>query len=262
MRMFRRLNKLKAGLLFTLFCGTWFSLGAQIQFKTELLTVQLGYNLHNTYSSRFNYLIESYNLDRYPAVISEKMGEINFLHGYLFGLNYQLTDKARINLVFKNRHQNLKALYSEEEYYRKYLFRSLTLEVGASYQIHGENWFRHFAGGGVVIGSLSAFTNWTKDKKSTSGAKMLNIDHSFVLGISVHYEAQFRIFKYMHLFLRPVIQYAIPSHLDKLNAFLNPTFEDDAIKYYAKEDDKYNKGTFNGFGLEGGLLILLPELIK
>ena len=230
------------------------------QFDVEHLQVRLGYNLHNSYARHFNHLIDVFNNDRYPLEIQENISPINFLHGISFGGRYEITDGIFVEGVFKNRHQFLQAQYVDPAMYRKFLFRSNTLELGIGYEITHENWFRDYAGAGILIGGLSVFTDWDAKEGNPGSGNMFNIDQSAAIGISFNYEAQFTLTNFLKIYIRPVLQFSLKSHIRNLNDFMNPVIDESGkVSYVAKESDKYNSGTLNGVGIESGLILSLPK---
>ena len=62
------------------------------------------------------------------------------------------------------------------------------------------------------------------------------------------------------IYVRPVAQYALGTHVRNLNDFFNPVVTESEIKYEAVADDKFNTGNLNGFGVEAGVILRLPEL--
>ncbi|MCB9233012.1 MAG: hypothetical protein H6581_15250 [Bacteroidia bacterium] len=230
------------------------------QFDPARLQVRFGYNVHNTYARDFNHLIDVFNNERYPLEIRNNLAPINFLHGISFGGRYEIADGIFLEGIFKNKHQFLQSQYVDPARYRKFLFRSNTVEFGVSYEIMEEKWFTHAAGAGILIGDLAVYTAWDANPGNQGTGKMLNIDQSAAIGISFSYEAQFKLAEFVQLYIRPVMQFSLNSHVRNLNDFMNPIIGGDGkITYQAIEDDKYNSGTLNGVGMEGGLIVRLPQ---
>lgn len=234
-------------------------LGGRAQFEPEHLQVRIGYSLHNTYATRFNHLIESFNNARYPLEISENLPSVNFMKGFTFGLNYQFRDDMALHGILKSKGRFLSAPYVHYPENRQFYFRENTLEAGITFALNEDEHFRHFAGAGLTVGYLSVFTGWTEETRFTGTREMLNIDHSAVLGLNLSYEARFCLTPGLQLFLRPVAQFTLPSHVRNLNEFMNPKVAEGTIEYFPDEAEKYNSGSLSGLGIEGGLLISLPK---
>lgn len=127
--------------------------------------------------------------------------------------------------------------------------------------LRDDDFFSHYAGGGILLGVMGAHTAWTSEEGYKGSRKMFNIDNSGILGLSFCYEAQFRLHRNLRLFLRPVAQFVLNSPMRRLSEFFDPKIDADGalISYGLGEGEKYNKASFNGLGIEGGLLFLLPE---
>jgi hypothetical protein len=236
-----------------------FSIG-QAQFSTNNVQVRLGYNLSNVHAKRFNHLVSEFNNSRYPHIVAENLPNLNWMHGVVVGANYDWTDDFQLHAVLKSRRQFLETAYANSDMRRSYLFRMHSLEVGASMNLREEGRFSHFVGAGVVLGVMGVFTNWT-DVEGYEGSKnMINIDHTASVGLSLHYEARFRLHDNIQIFIRPVAQYALDSHVRRLTDFFDPKVDEGKVTYGTGAAVKYDSGTLNGLGVEGGLIFVLPEL--
>lgn len=229
------------------------------QFSTDKLELSFGYNAHNTYAKRYNHLINAYNDAHYPLLTRKNLGNLHWLTGITAGANYHITEDIRLQGVFKTRRQFMETSYVGRAEYRQYMFRQHTLELGASMLLSDEEWFSHYAGAGVVFGVLGTFSDWTTEQGYRGSKKMIDIDHTAVVGLSLSYEAHLRLHKHLRLFLRPVAQFSLNSHSRKLTDFFDPIVTEDGVYYGEGEADKYDSGNLNGIGIEGGILILLPE---
>ena len=229
------------------------------QFSTDKLQLRLGYNAHNAHAKHFNHLVTTFNNDRYPHIISENLPSVNFQHGVVAGASYAFSEDLHFHAVFKSRRQYIETGYTNLDMYRGYLFRNHTLELGAAIPIGNEGRVRHFVGGGVLIGIMGVFTDWDSESGYEGSREMLNIDHTESIGLSIHYEAQIVLHDNFHIFIRPVAQYGINSNVRNLNQFFNPVVTENGVLYPEGEGEKYDRGNLNGIGIEGGLLILLPE---
>lgn len=234
-----------------------FSFG-RAQFSTNKVQVRLGYNLSNVHAKRFNHLINEFNNSRYPHVVAENLPNLNWMQGVVVGANYDWTDDFQFHAVLKSRRQFLEAPYANSEMWRSYLFRMHSLEVGASMKLREEGRFSHSIGGGLVLGVMGVFTNWTEEEGYRGSKEMINIDHTASVGLSLHYEARFRLHDNFHIFLRPVAQYALDSHVRRLTDFFDPQVDEDKVTYGTGAAVKYDSGTLNGLGLEGGVIVVLP----
>lgn len=230
------------------------------QFSFDRLSIRGGYSLHNPHAKRFNKLIDDFNNKRYLIETASNMGSLNFMHGMVLGADYQFTDELFIHAIFKHKGQAIKAQYIDPAWYRHFLFRSNTLELGATYVFHQKGRFSQAAGGGVLLGGLGVKTAWTDAENQPKSKNMLGVSSGFVLGLSVNYEARYKLWDYVSLFVRPVLQYSLNSHISHLNDFFNPTVTESGIEYESDLPDKLNNGALNGLGIEGGLLISLPEI--
>lgn len=232
---------------------------ALAQFSTDKLQVRLGYNVHNAHAKHFNHLATAFNNARYPFIISENLRSVNFQRGIVAGADYAFSEDMTFHAIFKSRRQYIEAPYAGTGKYRGYLFRAHTLELGLSIPIADEGRIRHSAGGGIVLGIMGVFTDWD-DRPGFHGSRdMLNVDHSEILGLSLHYEAQIVLTDHFRLFIRPVAQYGLNSNVRNLNRFFNPQVTENGVLYPEGEGAKYDRGNLNGIGIEGGLLILLPQ---
>lgn len=231
------------------------------QFSTSQLQIRIGYNLHNTGATSINHLVESFNNARYPHKISENLPSVNWLTGIVVGGNYAFREDLVFYGVFKNRRQYIEAPYTNRPDYRKYLFRARTVELGVAVPLRDDDWFSHYVGGGLLIGVLEGYTAYERKSGYQGSRNMINMDNSGILGLSLCYEAQFRLHRNLRIFLRPVAQFALPSPMRKLTNFLDPHVNSGTgeVTYGEGEADKYDKASFNGVGIEGGLLFLLPE---
>ncbi len=230
------------------------------QFDTGKLQLRFGYNLHNAHAKHFNHLVTAFNNNRYPHLIQENMGSVNFQRGTVFGALYEFNENLYFHAHFKTRRQLIETQYVDPDWYRKYLFRAHTLEAGVTIPVGTEGRVRHLVGGGVLIGIQSAYTDWTEEGGAAQGKDMLNIDHSEIFGFSISYEAQIVLHDQFRVFIRPVAQYALPSDLRNLNQFMNPVVVEGEVSYPEGEGPTYDKGSLNGFGIEAGLLFVLPSL--
>lgn len=231
------------------------------QFSTAQLQFRFGYNVHSTSSKSLNHLIEEFNNNRYPHIISKNLGSVNWPMGFEFGVNYAFREDMIFYTVLKNRRQFIEAPYSDFPMYRQYLFRSRTMEVGLVVPLRDDDFFSHYVGGGLLLGIMEAHTAWASESGYQGSRKMFNIDNSGIFGVSFCYEAQFRLHRNLRLFLRPVAQFAFNSPIRRLSEFFDPRIDPngDLANYGPGEGDKYDKASFNGLGIEGGLLFLLPE---
>ncbi len=231
------------------------------QFSTSQLQFRFGYNVHNTGSRSVNHLITKFNNNRFPHVIYKNLGSINWPMGFEFGANYLFREDMIFYTVFKTRRQFIEAPYADFPKFRQYLFRARTLEVGMVMPLREDDFFSHYAGGGILFGVMGAYTAWTTESGYNGARKMFNIDNSGIFGLSLCYEAQFRLHRNLRLFLRPVAQFSFNSPMRRLSEFFDPKIDanGDLESYGVGEGEKYNKASFNGLGIEGGLLFLLPE---
>ncbi len=231
------------------------------QISPSQFELRAGYNLHNSYATRFNHLIESFNNSRYPVEISENLGSINFLRGFNFGVNYKFREDVILYAVFKNQHQFMEAKYVNYDLNRQFMFRQNTLELGVAFPIGEQDGFiRQSVSGGLVLGYMSIFTDWTAETKYQGSRNMFNISNSAVMGLAGSYEVKFHVSDQVSLYLKPVAMFNLPSFIRNLNEFMNPTVVDGYVTYSPGEPEKYNSGSLSGLGIEGGLLISLPEL--
>lgn len=236
--------------------------GLRGQISTDQFEFRFGYNLHNSYATRFNHLIETFNNDRYPFVISENLNSVNFLRGFNFGVNYKFRDDMSLHAVFKNQHQFLNTAYvGYNNLQLQYLFRQNTMELGITFSVGDmeHKFIRQNVSGGLVLGYMSVYSDWSQESKYKGTGEMQNISHSAVLGLAGSYEVQFSLSKEIKLYLRPVAMFNLPSFIRNLNAFMNPQVVDGNVSYTATEPEKYNSGSLSGLGIEGGLLISLPD---
>jgi hypothetical protein len=235
------------------------SSGLRGQFSTDQLQVRIGYSIHNAYATRFNHLIESFNNARYPVEIADNLPSVNFLHGLHFGANYNFREDMALHLILKSKHKFIEVPYVNYPENRQFYFRENTMEAGITFALNEDETFQHFAGGGIALGYMSIFTDWTPETRFQGTKEMLNIDHTAVVGLNLSYEARLRITDGVQLFLRPVAQFTLPSHVRNLNEFMNPQVSEGVIQYSPDEPEKYNNGSLSGLGIEGGLLISLPK---
>ena len=248
-----------------LFFSTISIVGAQDnenRFAPERLQVRFGYHLHNTGANRFNYLINAYNNERYPLRISENLPSLNFLHGFSLGGGYELNDRFLPFIVLKNKHQTRETYELEAEGYRFYTFREHTMELGLHGVLSGQKnqRFRQYAGAALLLGALTVHTGNKDTPGQRDAPKGTRVDQAAVVGLTLDYEAQLILTDFLALYLRPVLQVSIPTEVRNLNAFMNPVYENEQIVYRPVEPEKYNRGTLNGVGLEGGLILLVPEI--
>ncbi len=131
--------------------------------------------------------------------------------------------------------------------------------MGVYGKIRSEKWFEHFGGASLLVGNLSAFHQYGNLKGFRGSKNMLPIAQSFSMGLGLSYEARFVFSKYAALYLRPVIQYFLPSQIRNLNAYLNPFETEGELQYAPLDANKYNRGSLSGIGMEAGLLISLSN---
>lgn len=234
--------------------------GAKAQISVDKLQVRVGYTVNNARAKNFNHLVTSFNRDRYPLTIEERLPSVNFLYGLAIGATYAFNENLYVYAQVKNQRDFLEAKYADSDFYRSYLFRATTLEAGVTIPIGNEGRIRHFAGGGLSLGLLGVYTDWDTTQGYPGGRNMLNIDKSEILGVHGFYEAQIVLLPNVRLYVRPTIQFALNTQVRKLNQFLNPQIEDTEVTFPVGEGESYDKGNLNGMGIEGGLIILLPEL--
>lgn len=230
------------------------------QFSSDKLELSLGYNIHNAYAKRFNALIDDFNNTRYPVEISENLGNLNWLRGTVFGVNYRITDDFVLHGGLKTQRQFMEAQYAGRTDIRQYFFRQHNVELGASMLLSEEKFFSHYAGAGLVLGVLSAYTDWTTEAGFNGTKNMIDIDHSGVVGLSLSYEAHLRLHDNFRLFVRPVAQLALNSNVRKLTDFFAPVVDGSSVSYGEGLAPKYDASNLNGLGIEAGILILLPKL--
>lgn len=230
------------------------------QFSTAQLQVRFGYNVHSTGSKSVNHLIETFNNERYGHIISDNLPSVNWPTGFLFGANYAFREDLIFYAILKNRRQFIEAPYLHFDSTRQYLFRARTLEVGMVVPLREDDLFSHYVGGGIMVGVMEAHTAWSAQEGYQGSRNMVSIDNSGSLGLSLVYEAQLRLHRNLRIFLRPALQFALNSHMRRLTDFFDPQVaQDGTVSYGQGEPDKYDKASFNGIGIEGGLLFLLPE---
>ncbi len=231
------------------------------QFSTNQLQFRIGYNIHNTTSSAVNHMVGAFNKTRYPYIVSKNLPSVNWPTGIVFGANYVFREDMIFYGVFKTRRQFLETPYTNRPESRKYLFRAHTVELGMMMPLRDDDWFSHYAGGGLLLGVMGAYTAWETEKGYRGSRNMIGIDNSSIVGLSLCYEAQFRLHRNLRLFVRPVAQFAMRSPIRKLTNFMDPLVDADGVVTYGEgEADKYDKAGMNGLGIEGGMLFLLPEL--
>ncbi len=231
------------------------------QFSTNQLQFRIGYNVHNTSSTAVNHLIESFNNNRYPTTISKNLASVNWPTGLVIGGNYVFREDIIFYGVFKNRRQFVEVPYVGTDRYRQYFFRAITLELGLMMPLRDDDFFSHYVGGGLLLGSMGAYTAWTKEQGYHGARNMVSIDNSSIVGLSLCYEAQLRLHRYLRIFVRPVAQFSLRSPIRKLTNFFDPQVDAAGkVTYGEGEPEKYDRAGMNGVGIEGGLLFLLPEL--
>lgn len=236
------------------------SYNLRAQFSTDKLELRIGYNVQNTSAKQVNHLIDVFNNTRYPHETANNLASINFPLGFLFGANYEFNEDIILYTVLKSRKQFIQAEYIQIPKFRKYLFRSHTLEAGITVPLRDDDFFNHYVGGGVLLGVMEAYTSFETRPDYHGSRKMTNIDNSGIIGISLAYEAQFRLHRNVRIFIRPVAQFALGSPIRKLSNFFDPQISATGeVTYGEGEAEKYDKANFNGIGIEGGLLVLLPE---
>ena len=248
------MRKLLISVLFILVYSTSWG-----QFTVDKLRLRIGYNLHNTNAKRFNHLIDQFNNQRYPQEISDNLGGLNWMFGMVGGADYVFSESIILHAVLKSRRQFIETPYANIAMFRSYLFRQHTLELSASMILLEEKWFNHSVGAGFTFGVLGVFTNWAEQNGYPGARNMVNIDHTASVGLSLNYEAQLKLHDNLRLFIRPVAQFALESHVRRLSDFFEPQIIQGNVTYGEGLDEKYDNGTLNGLGIEGGLLILLPQ---
>lgn len=230
------------------------------QISTNDFQVKLGYNLSNPHAKRVNYLVNRFNANNSQNLVAP-MASLSFPHGIVAGVNYEFGEYLVFYGNYKNRHQTLMAQYNDSGYFRKYHFRSNTFEFGAKYFFEETGRMKHYASLGINVGNMSVFTDWTPLEKNSGTKDMFNIDHSAVVGVTASYEVVYKVDDYIGVFIRPHYHIAAGSHIRNLNDFMNPVIEEDGdISYNSTEDDKYNVIGINGFGVEAGFILILPEM--
>lgn len=230
------------------------------QFSTDKLEIRIGYNIHNTGAKQINHLIEVFNNSRYQSETSEILPSINWPTGFLFGANYKFREDMLFYTVLKSRRQFTEAAYLNFPKFRQYAFRAHSLEAGMTIPLRDDEFFNHYVSGGLLLGVMEAYTAFTEKSGYSGSRKMTSIDNSGIIGISLAYEAQFRLHRNVRLFVRPVAQFAFGSPIRKLSNFFDPNVDPNGVLTYGEgEPEKYDKANFNGVGIEGGLLVLLPE---
>ncbi len=223
-------------------------------------SLRLGYNACNPHAKRVNYLVNEFNAARFPGDIVTPLPTLSFTQGIVAGAGYRLGDYFVFTGVFRNNHQLLRCQYSGSGYYRQYLFRTDVIEIGANYLFQDEGKFRHFGSFGILAGNLSVFTDWTPGRGRGKSGEMFNIDHSALVGISAGYEAQILLVENVYLFIRPNLRLAAGSQVRNLTDFMNPAVtEGNQVSFHSDEIDKYNVIGMNGFGIEAGIILNLPE---
>lgn len=230
------------------------------QFSSDKLEISLGYNIHNAYAKRFNTLIDDFNGRRYPVEIRENLGNVNWQHGTVFGVNYHVSEDFRLQGSLKTQREFMQAQYTGREEYRQFFFRQNTLNIGVSMLLSEEKFFSHYAGTGLMLGVLSVYTDWTPASGFQGTKNMIDIDHSGVIGLNLNYEAHLRLHDNFRLFVRPVVQLALNSNVRKLSDFFAPIVDGSSVSYGEGLAPKYDASNLNGLGIEGGILILLPKL--
>jgi hypothetical protein len=236
-----------------------FSIG-KAQFTTNKIALRFGYNLHNVHAKRFNYLIDNFNNDRYPHIISQNLSNLNWMHGIMAGADFAWREDIHFHAVFKSRRQFMQSPYTNSTLYRSYLFRQHSLELGASVVLKEEGRFSHRVGGGLILGVLGAFTSWNEQEGYGGSRDMVSIDHAATIGLSVSYEARFHLHDNLQLFLRPVAQYNLNSQVQRITDFFDPQVDEGEVTYGSGAAVKYDIGSLSGLGIEGGLIFVLPKL--
>ena len=234
--------------------------GAEAQISVDKLQVRVGYSVNNARAKNFNHLVTAFNRDRFPLTIQENLPSLNFLYGMVVGLEYALNENLHIYAQVKNQRDFLEARYTDSDFYRSYLFRATTFEAGAKIPLGNEGRIRHFAGGGFNLGVMGVYTDRDTTQGYDGGKNMLNIDRSEIIGVHGFYEAQFVIIPNIRLYLRPTMSFALNTNVSRLNQFFNPQVGENEITFPVGEGEEYDRGNLNGIGIEGGLIILLPEL--
>jgi len=234
--------------------------GASAQFSVDKLQVRFGYGIHNARAKNFNDLITAFNRDRFPLVVSENLPSVNFQHGWTFGGVYTFSDDLYLFGQLRNHKEFIETQYVDSDYYRSYLFRATTLDAGLMVPLSNEGRIRHLVGGGFSLGVMGIFTDWDTIAGNQGSKEMLTINRSEILGINGFYEAQFILTDHIRLYVKPQMRFALSTRIPKLNQFFNPQIDDEVVTYPVGEGSSFDKGNLNGMGIEGGLIILLPEL--
>lgn len=232
------------------------------QIDMDRFRVWAGYNLSNSGANHFNKLIDGYNMHNAGLTITEPLPSLNFSHGIVAGVGYEIQDGFTLHAIVKNRRQFLETQYTSSNLYYQFVFRQTTAEIGLTMELGEEKGFSHFVGGGLVVGDMGVNYAWSTEQGYRGLRNTRNIDHAGVLGVSISYEARFKVHELASIFIRPVGQFALGSEVRRLNAFMGPQWEDGQVKYNAVSPDKYNRGALNGLGLEAGLVFDLPALPK
>lgn len=246
------MKKLVFGLIFS---GIVLSLSAQ----AGTIGFRFGYNLHNCRAGRFNTLINDFNLRNYPARTTQNLRNVNFMQGFTFGIDYGWNESLSAQIVLKNKHQMMSTRHIESGDDIYFKFRQNTAELGVSALLGDYGWFRQYAGGGLLLGYTSVFTEQNVFKETPRNRHLTNIDHTGVFGISLSYETRFVPHELVQIYLRPVIQFALNAKVRRLDDFFNPEYDasDGSWSYGSGLGDKYNQGNLNGIGVEAGLVFVL-----
>jgi hypothetical protein len=230
------------------------------QFDMDRVKLWAGYNLHNSSANRFNKLIDEFNRDHAGIDVTEPMPSLNFSHGFVAGVGYEIQDGFTLHAIVRNRRQFLQTQFtSPQPLYYQFLFRQTTVDLGLTMSIGKEKGFAQYVGGGLLFGDMGVNYAWANEPGYQGLRKMDNIDHAGVVGLSLSYEARFKLHEYGFLFVKPTGTLALPAEVRRLNAFFGPHWEEGEVRYNAVSIDKYNKGSLNGVGIEAGIVIDLPS---
>lgn len=223
------------------------------------LGVRLGGGLSNTSARDFNYLIQSFNLYRYPGNISKKLPSLSLLSGWETGISFVPDDDLFLLCTYRRRGAFMETKFTGNDHFQKYRFLSTMYEFTANWKVEESKQFMHFAGLGFVFGSLSAYYEYTTDAGRASASQMKKIASGGTFGISASYEVRYRVSEFAQVYLKPSWSLCAAANIRNLNAFLNPTFDSTGIRYLPREDDAYNTGNLNGISISAGIIFQLQD---
>lgn len=234
--------------------------GASAQFSVDKLQVRFGYGIHNARAKNFNDLVTAFNRDRFPLIVSENLPSVNFQHGWTVGGVYTFSEDLFLYGQLRNHKEFLETQYVDSEFFRSYLFRTTTLDAGLMVPIGNEGRIRHLVGGGLSLGVMGIFTDWDTLAGNQGSKDMLAINRSEIIGLNGFYEAQIVLTDHIRFYIKPQIRFALSTRIPKLNQFFNPLVDGENVTFPEGEGASFDKGNLNGMGIEGGLIILLPEM--